>query len=182
MRQQNESNEQSFGRSLTRTATEYCNASSLHGIQYITEGKRNLFTSRLLWLTIVLSAASFGVLKSYTAFKEWQDNPILTSINTTGKPISEIHFPAITICSQGSINDVLKNVLSHQLNEYAKSNCHDMNDTECADAMVRDLYPGLDKIPSILPSTMMPNIGPDKAAEASTVINKGYHGLDSGKS
>ena len=36
------------------------------------------------------------------AYETWQDNPVLTSLHTTGLPISEIDFPAITICGQGS--------------------------------------------------------------------------------
>ena len=180
MHQQDETRGQkSFTDTVTRTATEYCEASSLHGIQYILETKNNLCGSKLLWLAIVISAAAIGVIWSQTAYHEWQGNPVLTSVRTTGKPISEIDFPAITICSQGSIIEVMENVLSHQLSEYAKSNCQGLNDEECGEAMMRDLYPGLDEVPFILPSTLMPNIGPDKAAEASTIINKGYRDLDS---
>ena len=40
------------------------------------------------------------------AYETWQDNPVLTSLHTTGLPISEIDFPAITICGQGSIYEV----------------------------------------------------------------------------
>ena len=171
----------SFHHTATKTATEYSKASSLHGIQYILETERHLLGSRLLWLTIVISAAAVGVLWSRLAYHEWQGNPVLTSVHTTGKPISEIDFPAITICSQGSINEVIENVLSHQLNEYAKSKCQGLSDEECEGSMMRDLYPGLDKVPSILPSTMIPSIGPDKAAEASTIMNKGYRDWDSGE-
>ena len=41
---------------------------------------------------------------SYEAYIDWSKNPILTTIATTGLPISTIEFPAITICGQVSIN------------------------------------------------------------------------------
>ena len=40
------------------------------------------------------------------AYNEWQENPVLTTVSTTGKPIKDIEFPAITICSQGAIKEV----------------------------------------------------------------------------
>ena len=40
------------------------------------------------------------------AWNDWQDNQVLTSVSTTALPISEIEFPAITICGQGSISEV----------------------------------------------------------------------------
>ena len=39
-------------------------------------------------------------------YQDWQDNPVLTTINTTTKPIRDIDFPAITICGQGTIDQV----------------------------------------------------------------------------
>ena len=53
MHQQDEKHgEKSFTDTVTRTASEYCEASSLHGIQYILETKNNLCGSKLLWLAI----------------------------------------------------------------------------------------------------------------------------------
>ena len=40
------------------------------------------------------------------AYNDWQDNPVLTTVSTTAMPISEIEFPAITICGQGSVSEV----------------------------------------------------------------------------
>ena len=88
-----ERHEQSLTNTVARTASEYSRASSLHGIQYILEtSKRNLFGSRLFWLAIVISAAAIGVIWSRTAYYEWQGNPVLTSVRTTGMPISGRRF------------------------------------------------------------------------------------------
>ena len=40
------------------------------------------------------------------AYDVWQADPTITTLRTTAKPISDIAFPAITICGQGSIGEV----------------------------------------------------------------------------
>ena len=40
------------------------------------------------------------------AYDAWQQEPTVTTLRTTAKPISDIAFPAITICGQGSISEV----------------------------------------------------------------------------
>ena len=101
------------------------------------------------------------------AYITWQDNQVLTTLHTTGLPISEIDFPAITICGQGSIYEVNKlhctltiliivaflfkvseNVVNHQFYRYVESLGWDpMNLTADEEEtlrsdMMRDLYPG----------------------------------------
>ena len=44
------------------------------------------------------------------AYIDWQAHPTLNSLETTGLPISDIDFPAITICGQGSIYEVTQQV------------------------------------------------------------------------
>ena len=102
------------------------------------------------------------------AYETWQDNPVLTSLHTTGLPISEIDFPAITICGQGSIYEVLntynhfrsklhinaimfqvsENVVNHQFHRYVESlgkdpmNLTDDEEKALRSDMMKDLYPG----------------------------------------
>ena len=53
---------------LKRTALEYGEASSLHGIHYIFEsGKEGLFSSRLIWVLVVLTASLTGTIWSIEA-------------------------------------------------------------------------------------------------------------------
>ena len=112
------------------TTIEYTQACSLHGVQYIFESGRNLKASRVIWLGLAIAAAILGIVWSVEvgyfillanyqtsmsllfdisqqAYVDWQENPILTSLKTTGMPISNIDFPAITICGQGSIKEVI---------------------------------------------------------------------------
>ena len=54
-------------------------------------------------------------------WNEWQDNPIITTINTTAYPIQNIEFPAITICSQGAAKDLLDKVILNQFEAYLRA-------------------------------------------------------------
>ena len=40
------------------------------------------------------------------AYDDWVANPTMVTLETTGMPISEVEFPAITVCGQGSIQEV----------------------------------------------------------------------------
>ena len=63
----------------------------------------------------------YSVYSTFTTYTDWQDNPTITTINTTAYPIKNVEFPAITICSQGAAKDVLDMVLLDQVEEYLKS-------------------------------------------------------------
>ena len=114
--------------SIKKTTIDYTKASSLHGVQYIFEGGRRLKASRVLWLGLALAAATIGIIWSAEvdclyvskskfqymimaiipqAYADWQDDPTVSTLRTTGMPISNIDFPSITICGQGSIREVI---------------------------------------------------------------------------
>ena len=54
-------------------------------------------------------------------WNEWQDNPTITTINTTAYPIQNIEFPAITICSQGTAKDLMDKVILNQFEAYLRA-------------------------------------------------------------
>jgi hypothetical protein len=39
-----------------------------------------------------------SVILIYPVYDRWQNNPTITTIESLNFPISEIHFPAVTIC------------------------------------------------------------------------------------
>ena len=89
-------------RPFSKTLVGYANASTTHGIYYIFERGRWIL-ERFVWVVVVLIAILLAVAWSWWAYKGWQDDPIITSIATTGLPIQKIPFPSITICAQGMI-------------------------------------------------------------------------------
>ena len=96
-------------RPFSKTLIEYSSAATTHGIFYIFE-RGNLALERLLWLVVVIVAILFAVSLSLSAYEKWQDDPMLTTISTTGLPIQDVPFPSITICAQGIIFNSVNNI------------------------------------------------------------------------
>ena len=86
-------------KSFGKTAKEYSNSTSIHGILYVFENEVFIF-ERILWVFAVFSGIILATLMSVTAYFDWKNNPVLTTVATTGYPIEKIEFPAITICAQ----------------------------------------------------------------------------------
>ena len=130
-----------------RTLKEYASSSTTHGIAYVFEDGR-LLLERLLWLVIVSAAIAIAVSLSIGAYTNWQDNPVITSVGTTGYPIEKIEFPAITICAQGNAREVVDTALFRQFDAYVVSKSlvfsalTPTERTREGHAFLRDLYPG----------------------------------------
>lgn len=50
----------------------------------------------------------------------FQRSPVITSLQTTSLPIEEIPFPAITICGQGLIKDVVRSAIFEQFSRFVQ--------------------------------------------------------------
>ena len=66
----------------------------------------------------MILAVSFTIFQMTTLYNQWQDDPVITTLETAALPIENIEFTAITICPQGSVNGILSSVLFKQLKEY----------------------------------------------------------------
>ena len=94
-------------RPLSKTLCEYGNTATTHGIFYIFESGRWIL-ERIFWVIVVIIAILLALNWSWRAYQQWEDEPMLTTIATTGLPIQEIPFPSITICAQGE-SEIKKN-------------------------------------------------------------------------
>ena len=63
----------------------------------------------------------YSIYSTHRTYKEWKENPTITTVNTTAYPIEMIDYPAITICSQGASKDVMDVILMKQFEDYLKS-------------------------------------------------------------
>jgi Amiloride-sensitive sodium channel len=61
-----------------------------------------------------------GTYWSITAYNDWTDNPVLTTVKTSALKIENIDFPALTICSQGVIEDIIRAGFFKMFYKYAK--------------------------------------------------------------
>ena len=88
---------------FSRTAKGYAASTTIHGIQYIFEEKQKGL-DRVLWIIAVGVSIFLALLLSFSAYIEWKENPVLTTVGTTGYPIEKVDYPAITICAQVILN------------------------------------------------------------------------------
>ncbi len=60
--------------------------------------------------------------RSKLSYDDWNTRPVLTTVSSTGFPISKIPFPAVTFCSHGKVPRFLFASLFRQLFEFTKIN------------------------------------------------------------
>ena len=85
---------------------DYSKATTIHGIQYIFEDGL-LPLEYCFWVLVVFIGISLATLLSVIAYVEWKENPVLTTVGTTGHPIEKVEYPAITICAQVMSNNII---------------------------------------------------------------------------
>ena len=90
---------------IGKTAKQYGGATTIHGIPYILDKDRHPL-EKLLWIIFVSIGVSLIIYLSESIWSNYQKNPIITSVETTGYNIENIDFPAVTICAQGSMQKV----------------------------------------------------------------------------
>ena len=90
---------------VTRTLKDYGSATTIHGIPYFLAEDRNPI-ERILWLLIVGIGIWIASSLSLDIYYGWKANPVATTVSTTVYDISNIEYPSITICSQGSVKEL----------------------------------------------------------------------------
>ena len=163
--------------SISRTAYEYAEVATTHGIYYIFEKGRLVF-ERVFWVIVVILALVFAIGLSIQAYSAWKENPVLTSVGTTGHPIEQVSFPSITVCPQGSANKVIDAALFQQFEKYLGSknkNVFELSKDEIANegiGFLKDRYPGAKTVPIQIARMLgSPGIDPDKNLETMSVLN-----------
>ena len=144
---------------IVDTTKEYSSASTIHGISYLSSDHISI-PGRILWAIVVLLAiisTTFQVVKLYN---EWEDNPVITTLDTIALPIEEIEFPAITICPQGSRHEIIDSVLLKQFQKfikrkaYSKTNVTQEESMEQVEEFIKDVYPGAKEKPTMFVKLM----------------------------
>lgn len=78
---------------------DYCQHSSVHGVQYLGERKRPL-KERLFWLCVFVASITCCTKLIYRAYTKWNETPVIVSFAERSTPVWSIPFPAVTICSE----------------------------------------------------------------------------------
>ncbi len=72
----------------------------ISGLHYAFKPKQSKIVS-LVWLIAISVLTFLGFYLSFKNFIEWKNEPVLTTVTTTGLPIANIPFPSVAICSEG---------------------------------------------------------------------------------
>jgi hypothetical protein len=173
------------------TAKEYAENTTLHGFAYVANSEHPR-SARVLWLLVVVAAIALATYQMATLREQWQTNPVTTTLDSIALPIENIEFPAVTICPQGSVKDILNNVMMKQLIEYIenKTETHRSTTTRFrretpslpspsnmtykglmghVKDFLHDVYPGAKKQPTDF-VTMLTKDNPKQAVENKAVI------------
>ena len=161
----------------TKTIFEYASVCTPHGIFYIFESGRLLF-ERALWIIVVCIFTGYAISWSISAYHHWQENPILTSVATTGYPIEKVPFPSITICAQGAANDVVDAALFKQFGRYLAQKNLNFSQLSTEEQITETqkflnaTYPGAKKTPNQLVRMMgSPDVSVESKLESVAVLN-----------
>ena len=79
---------------------EFADRSTIAGLHYAFDPKQSKL-SNIFWMILVVILTFLGLYTSVKSFREWEAEPVLTTLASTGLPIAEIPFPSVVICSQG---------------------------------------------------------------------------------
>ncbi|XP_065341967.1 pickpocket protein 28-like [Cloeon dipterum] len=91
---------------------QFCSSTSLHGVQYFGEPGRNIF-ERIFWLGAFVLAMVTAAFLIFDLYKTWDANPVIVSFSASSTPITDIPFPAITICNMNNARrSVAESILS----------------------------------------------------------------------
>ena len=114
----------------------YASQSTVHGIGYIFDKKVGIL-DRCIWLIVVIGAMLMALWMISTSYINWKDNPVITTLKTTTKPITNLDFPAITICANGLHMGLVEKVLYHNFRQWKESRPESKNsiDTELSEFM-----------------------------------------------
>ena len=95
---------------IQNNVKEFASHSSIHGISYIFNKKLG-FLDRLLWLFVVLGSLTWALWMMNSSYAFWKDNQVITTLKTSPKPVTDLNFPAVTICANGLHMDLVEKVL-----------------------------------------------------------------------
>ena len=70
-------------RAIPKTIKGYCDRATVHGLSYVSDST-SFPLDRCLWLLVCIIFASLAIALSTQAYTDWQNDPVLTTVKTTG--------------------------------------------------------------------------------------------------
>ncbi|XP_055855728.1 sodium channel protein Nach-like isoform X2 [Episyrphus balteatus] len=92
-----------FRRAFSKTFKEFCEISSIHGIKYFHDKETNFF-GKFIWVIIVVTMFFCANAMVVVFYREFSSNPIRMNIESDHTPLTNLMFPAVTICPSTMYN------------------------------------------------------------------------------
>ena len=86
-------------------------------VNYVADCKLPILTN-FLWLIICICSSTFAIYLVTESYTSWQKEPVITTLKSVGKPVTEITFPTVTICSPGLFAENVKLALEKSFNQW----------------------------------------------------------------
>ena len=102
---------------VTQTLVNYSEESSVHGVGYIFKKSLPL-TDRIIWFFSVVLFLTFACYFVFTAYNQWQDSLTITSLENTAMDVTDLEFPAVTLCASGLNMKAVKKVIERNFEEW----------------------------------------------------------------
>ena len=102
---------------VNKTIQEYSEASTVHGISYVFS-KSFPLPDRLLWTLLTTIALALASYWSVTAYNNWQDNLVTTTLKDAAMPVTSLNFPGVTICTSGLNMEAVTKQLMKDFNNW----------------------------------------------------------------
>ena len=150
---------------LWENIESYADQATVHGVGYIFQKKLGL-TDRLLWLFIVLLSMTLAIWMVNTSYTDWKDHPVITTLKTTTKPVTDLNFPAITVCADGKTLELVKKAIYKRFLKWKQSQPKELEIEEDLKRFMREVFQIKEentKIMDILDTMISPKAAAAKA-------------------
>ena len=104
-------------KTIVEDAKEFSSVTTVHGISYLASSDHSI-CARFFWLLVVTLAAIGTSYQVVSMWSLWGDSPVITTLETIFYPIEKIEFPAVTLCPQGSVSEIMEAALYYQFEEW----------------------------------------------------------------
>lgn len=82
---------------LSKRLSEYCDNTTIHGPKYLAQPGRP-GVEKCLWFVTIVLGIGFGSFLTTKILNKLESSPVITTLDSTNYPLSQIPFPAVTIC------------------------------------------------------------------------------------
>ena len=103
---------------LHTTADDYAEGATVHGVGYIFNELLPTI-DRVIWAVSVTFFFILAIFFTTNSYFDWQDNLVITTLKNTAKDVTELEFPAVTICSEGLNMDAVSKALARDFTEWS---------------------------------------------------------------